>query len=70
LKGTPCPINYVKAKLLLENLELGSILDIYLDEGEPISNVPKSLENDGHKVLKIEKLGEFYRVRVKKGGAR
>jgi len=66
LKGTPCPINYVKAKLFLENLEPGSILDIYLDEGEPISNVPKSLENDGHEILQIEKLGEFYSVKVKK----
>jgi sulfite reductase (ferredoxin) len=55
LKGTPCPINYVKVKLFLENLEPGAILDIYLDEGEPISNVPKSLENDGHKILRIEK---------------
>jgi len=67
LKGTPCPINYVKAKLFLENLEPGSIIDIYLDEGEPISNVPKSLENDGHKIVNIQKLREFYRVRVMKG---
>ncbi|MBM3241447.1 hypothetical protein FJZ31_34635 [Candidatus Poribacteria bacterium] len=68
LKGTPCPINYVKVKLFLENLAPGSILNVYLDEGEPISNVPKSLENDGHKILKIEKVGESYRVRVEKGG--
>lgn len=67
LKGTPCPLNYVKVKLFLEELEPGSIIDIYLDEGEPMSNVPKSLENDGHEILQIEKLEEFYRVRVKKG---
>jgi sulfite reductase (ferredoxin) len=66
LKGIRCPRNYVKAKLFLENLEPGSILDIYLDEGEPISNVPKSLENDGHKILRIEKSGDFYKVRVQK----
>jgi len=57
----------VKTKLFLETLEPGSIIDVYLDEGEPISNVPKALENDGHKIMKIEKLGEFYRVRVEKG---
>ncbi|PIQ89255.1 MAG: hypothetical protein COV72_04045 [Candidatus Omnitrophica bacterium CG11_big_fil_rev_8_21_14_0_20_42_13] len=67
LKGTPCPINYVKAKLFLENLEAGDNLQIILDEGEPIKNVPESLKNDGHKILSIEKTGEFYKVTVKKG---
>ncbi len=66
LKGTPCPINYVKVKLTLEKLNQGDILEIILDEGEPMDNVPKSLENDGHQVLKIEKQDEFYRVTVKK----
>ncbi|MCM8757440.1 MAG: sulfurtransferase TusA family protein [Candidatus Omnitrophica bacterium] len=67
LKGTPCPINYVKAKLFLENLKKGDILEILLDEGEPINNVPKSLEADSHRIIKIEKLDGFYRVIVEKG---
>ena len=66
LKGTPCPINYVKAKLVLEDLQSGDILEMLLDEGEPINNVPKSLENDGHQLLKIEKQDGFYRVVVRK----
>ncbi len=66
LKGTPCPINYVKAKLVLENMPQESVLEILLDEGEPINNVPKSLENDGHKIIKIEKLDGFYKVIVQK----
>lgn len=66
LKGTPCPINYVKAKLYLEGIDSGSTVEIILDEGEPMDNVPKSLENDGHKILKIDKEGSFYRVLVKK----
>jgi sulfite reductase (ferredoxin) len=66
LKGTPCPINYVKTKLVLENLNTGDILEVLLDEGEPIENVPKSLQQDGHKVLKIEKQDGFYKVIVKK----
>ena len=66
LKGTPCPLNYVKAKLFLENLNSGEITELLLDEGEPINNVPKSLENDGHKILKIEKIDGFYRVVVEK----
>ena len=67
LLGTPCPMNYVKIKLFLENLEPDEIVEVLLDEGEPINNVPKSLESDGNKILKIEKYDDFYKVTVQKG---
>jgi len=66
LKGIKCPLNYVKAKVFLEDLESETILEILLDEGEPIDNVPRSLENDGHQILKTEKLKGFYKISVKK----
>lgn len=66
LRGTPCPINYVKIKLKLETLQQGEMLEVYLDEGEPIRSVPKSLENDGQEILKTEQEGGFYRVMVRK----
>jgi len=68
LRGTPCPINYVKVKLYLENLKPGTVIDVLLDDGEPIANVPPSLENDGHEILEVEGLEGYHRVRVKKGG--
>ena len=67
LLGTPCPMNYVKIKLFLENLEPDEIVEVLLDDGEPINNVPKSLESDGNKILKIEKYDDFYKVTVQKG---
>ncbi|MFQ5900099.1 MAG: sulfurtransferase TusA family protein [Thermodesulfobacteriota bacterium] len=66
LKGVKCPINYVKAKIRMEQMEAGQTLLIYLDEGEPIRNVPSSLKNDGQEVLNIEKTGEHYKLLVKK----
>lgn len=51
----------------MENLNSGDILEIILNEGEPIKNVPRSLKEDGHQVLNIEKQGEVYKVVVKKG---
>ena len=65
LRGTPCPINYIKAKLKLEDMSIGEILEIYLDEGEPIANVPKSLLNDGQEV-EIFSEENYFRVIVKK----
>ncbi|MCL5276467.1 MAG: sulfurtransferase TusA family protein [Deltaproteobacteria bacterium] len=68
LKGVKCPYNYVKAKLKLEELTSGDELEIYLDEGEPITNVPRSLEDDGNVIVSIDKLDDaHFRLLVKKG---
>jgi sulfite reductase (ferredoxin) len=67
LSGVACPINYVKTKLKLEELEVGQRLEVILDEGEPIRNVPKSLQGDGQKILSQEKIDEqHYRLLVEK----
>ena len=51
LRGVACPMNYVKTKLKLEMMDEGEQLEVWLDAGDPIRNVPMSLRNDGHKVL-------------------
>lgn len=48
-----CPLTFVKAKVALDELEDGEILAIRLNDGEPVQNVPRSLKEDGHKVLKL-----------------
>lgn len=48
-----CPITFVKAKVALEELEEGQILSIRLNDGEPVQNVPRSLKDEGHKILKL-----------------
>ncbi|MEG8946163.1 sulfurtransferase TusA family protein [Rosettibacter firmus] len=67
LKGVQCPFNYVKTKLKLETMQSGQILEVILDNGEPIKNVPQSLKQDGHQILLQEKLNEhFWKIFVKK----
>jgi tRNA 2-thiouridine synthesizing protein A len=66
LRGEVCPINFVKTKLKLEEMETGSVLEIIIDEGEPIQNVPKSIKDEGHRVLSVENLGGAYRLLIKK----
>jgi len=56
LTGVACPMNFVKTKLKLETLPAGARLTVILDDGEPIENVPKSLEEQGQKVLEQEKI--------------
>lgn len=64
-----CPVTFVKVKMALEDLENGQILDVHLNEGEPIQNVPRSLKDEGHKVLSVQKNDdETYNLLVQKGG--
>ena len=48
-----CPITFVKTKVALDELENGQILQVHLNDGEPIQNVPRSVREEGHEVLKI-----------------
>ena len=69
LRGVACPLNYVKTKLKLEMMDAGERLEIWLDAGEPIKNVPMSLKNDGHMVHLQEALepeAAHYRILVEK----
>ncbi len=69
LRGVMCPLNYVKTKLRLEMMEDGERLEVWLDAGDPIKNVPMSLRNDGHQILVEEPLepeANHYKVLVQK----
>ena len=69
LRGVMCPLNYVKTKLKLEMLDAGDQLEVWLDAGDPIKNVPMSLRNDGHHVLTetpLEADAQHFRVLVEK----
>ncbi len=48
-----CPVTFVKTKVALEELEDGEILQIHLNDGEPVQNVPRSVKDEGHQILKI-----------------
>jgi sulfite reductase (ferredoxin) len=69
LRGVACPMNYVKTKLKLEMMDNGEQLEVWLDAGEPIRNVPMSLRNDGHKILEegpLEPEAKHFKILVEK----
>ena len=48
-----CPVTFVKAKVALEELEEGQVLSIRMNEGEPVQDVPRSIKDEGHQILKL-----------------
>ena len=66
LLGVKCPFNYVKTKIKLETMASGSILEVLLDDGEPSENVPKSIKNDGHKIISLIEEQGHYKLTIEK----
>jgi TusA-related sulfurtransferase len=66
LRGTPCPLNFVKAKLHLEKMAPGGLLEVWLDPGEPIEQVPDSLAMEGYAIEQVEDRSGFFALRVRR----
>ena len=66
LLGVKCPFNYVKTKLKLETMQSGQSLEVLLDDGEPATNVPRSVQNDGHKLLSHVEENGHHKIVIEK----
>ena len=65
-RGVACPMNFVKTKIELASMKSGELLEILLDDGAPIKNVPGSVRNEGHFVLEEIKNKDFWSVLIRK----
>ena len=66
LRGTPCPINFVRTKIRLEQLSPGSLLEVWLDPGEPIEQVPDSLKMEGYQLESLDERQGFFALLVRR----
>ena len=48
-----CPVTFVKAKVAMEELEIGQILAVRMNDGEPVQNVPRSFKDEGQQIHKL-----------------
>jgi TusA-related sulfurtransferase len=67
LRGTPCPINFVRTKLKLEQMAPGQLLEVWLDPGEPIEQVPDSLTMAGYTIAQLSDRTDFFALQVRRG---
>lgn len=64
-----CPVTFVKTKVALEELDEGQILQVHINDGEPIQNVPRSVKEEGHEILNIVDNGDgTFELFIKKVG--
>ena len=65
-RGVACPMNFVKTKIDLATLKSGELLEVLLDDGEPIDNVPGSVKSEGHRIIKQTKIDNYWSVIIEK----
>jgi TusA-related sulfurtransferase len=58
LRGEVCPYTFVYSKLALEEMDIGQVVKIIVDNDESGDNVPRSIVNEGHKLLSVAKVNE------------
>lgn len=66
LRGTPCPINFVRTKLRLQQMQPGATLEVWLDAGEPIEQVPDSLTMAGYQIEQVTDCSGYFSVFVRR----
>lgn len=67
LRNVSCPMNFVKTKAALADIEKDELLEVILDEGDAMINVPRSVKEEGHKIIKVENLDSAFKVIIRKG---
>ena len=68
IKGFVCPITFVRSKLAIESMNKGQVLEIFTDYEEASKNIPRSMQEQGHESVLVEKLGDKeWRLLVRKG---
>ncbi len=64
LRGTPCPVNFIRCRLAIEGLDPDQSLQVELDAGEPLAMVIPGLRDAGHHVEIIHEAKGWARLLV------
>ena len=67
LLGVKCPLNWAHAKVRLEQMRRGQILELILDDPRGARDIPRAAESEGYLTISSETLaGGAFRLRIEK----
>jgi len=59
-------MNFVKTKMELARMKPKELLEVWLDDGAPIENVPGSVREEGHTILQQKRINGYWSVLIEK----
>jgi tRNA 2-thiouridine synthesizing protein A len=66
LYGVKCPLNWAKAKVRLEDLERGDILDVLINDPKGRRDIPRAAEAEGYAIVAIDEIDGGWRIAIEK----
>ena len=66
LRGIKCPLNWAHAKVRLERMERGEVLELLLDDPRGARDIPRAAEAEGYMVLDSRTEDRNFRLRIEK----
>jgi tRNA 2-thiouridine synthesizing protein A len=70
VKGEICPYPDIKTRRKLREMRPGQTLEVLTDYPLSVERIPRNVEKEGHKVLKIERInGPTYRILIQVGSS-
>ncbi len=66
IRGQEGPAGYQKAVERLKAMEENEVLELHLDEGEPLRTIPFGLRAEGHEILVSEPSNRGVRLLIRK----
>ena len=65
-RGLRCPVNWAKAKTVLETVAIGTLVEVLVDDPRSERDLPVAAEAEGHAVLEVENVGPHLRILIEK----
>ena len=66
LRGVKCPLNWAHAKVRLEQMARGDILELVLDDPRGARDIPRAAEAEGYLMLESTEHAGLFRLRIEK----
>lgn len=66
LCGVKCPLNWAKAKVHLESLERGDILELLIDDPKGRRDIPRAAEAEGYVIVRIDEAEGRWHITIEK----
>lgn len=66
LRGIKCPLNWAHAKVRLEAMRRGEVLELMIDDPRGARDIPRAAEAEGYSIVAMDENGSTWRLRIEK----
>lgn len=66
LRGVKCPLNWAHAKVRLERMARGEVLELILDDPRGARDIPRAAEAEGYAVTEVAAQHGTWRLRIER----